>query len=337
MVILVAGSIAIYFAATDKCSYDTIDLLPSPAGNLAIARVWRFCTYDDGAEPVMFALLRSGEHVKKRNVFLSTNQYEGLRWNPLSVFAKWDDNDSLLVAAPEGAVVKDAPIEVSGIHVQYRVYPTDSGTTKIGPSAHEIIKYVDFETKYEMPRGLGLPGPWCSLEVSANDGEFIDRLSLSITARVTLGTGGWNKGKFVYNRAYSTYDFQIVGRDEVEKPGKHATGADVLGFSTGSGRSTLWGYEVNKTGSRAPSGVPMPKWDFAYAPKDPQDLVAMANMIKEGSLAIRVGYWLDDYVVVYSARGPIDKQPIDEFERCVAENHILETPRLGERRFGQGP
>jgi hypothetical protein len=167
MIELVVGSIFVFSIATERCVYNTIDSLPSPTGKLSIARVERSCTYDEADEPVMFALIREGERFEKRNVFLSTDQYQGLRWGALGVFAKWIDNDDLLVAAPEGAVLKAAPIEISGVHVQYGVYPIDSGSTRDGSSVRGIKRNVDFETRYEMNNGIGLPGAGCSLEVSA--------------------------------------------------------------------------------------------------------------------------------------------------------------------------
>ena len=60
----------------------------------------------------------------------------------------------------------------------------------------------------------------------------------------------------------------------------------------------------------------------------PHDIVSIAEKLKAGSVAIRVGFWLDNEVVVFSGEKPADQKQIEMFERCITENHIFDTPRI---------
>ena len=82
-------------------------------------------------------------------------------------------------------------------------------------------------------------------------------------------------------------------------------------------------YDLNYPGTRAPSGVPAPKWDFGYSPKDPRDIMSIAEKIKDGTIAVRVGFWLDNKVVVYSGERPTDQKSIEMFERCINDNDFF--------------
>jgi hypothetical protein len=176
----------------------------------------------------------------------------------------------------------------------------DSDKTKDEYQRRQVEKRVRFEPRFRMIVGIGVPSIGCQLDVSAYDGEYLDQLSLSIAART------------------SGYYFNIFSRDEIHR--RHATGADVVEFSPKDGRSTLMTYNVNYPGTA-------PKWDFGYNPKDPHDIMSIAEKIKDGTIAIRVGFWLDNEVVVYSGEKPTDLKPIEMFEQCINEHHIFDAPR----------
>jgi hypothetical protein len=259
-------------------------------------------------------------------VFLVSNDYEGVR-SSLSIFTKWIDDHNLLVAAPEGSNLRTMRNEFDDVHIQYAFYPIDSDKTKDQKLRRQMEKKVRFEPEFSMDHGIGVPGIGCHLTASARDKEYFDNLSLHLTARTTFAINANDRGKIVLNEAYSTYDFQLTARDEIERPDKHVTGADVVGFAPKDGKSKLWARDLNYPGVRAPNGLPMPKWYFAFNPTDPHDIVSISNKIEAGDISVQLSYWLDNNVVVYSAEKPTDKAPIKDFVRCVNENHIFDTPR----------
>ncbi|MHB8849152.1 MAG: hypothetical protein ACYC43_12015 [Burkholderiales bacterium] len=328
-----AGVVALSLSrfSTEECRYYIVDSLSSPMGNMYFVRTIKYCTNDDETErPMMFALLRSGAKFDMRNVFLTSADYEGIH-TPLSIFPKWIDDHNLLIAAPEGSKLKTLRSELDGIHIQYAYYPIDSNKTKNEYLRRQVEKKVHFESKFSIDHGIGVPGIGCNLTVSAHDGEHLDELNLNMTARTTFAVKVLQPPdyrKTVLEEAYSAYDFQIYDRDEVERPDKHATAADVVGFEPKYGRSMLEMIDFNYPRTIAPSGAIAPKWSFGYNPKDPHDIVAIAEKIKGGTFAIRVGYWMDNEVVVYSGGMPDDPKPIVMFEQCINENHIFDTPRL---------
>jgi len=323
--------LGVLFHVTEKCSYQEADRLPSPTGRLAVVRTQRFCTYDEDV-PTRFVLLLSGAPFDEKKTFLKSSDYDGAR-SPFGIFAKWIDDSNLLVAAPEGALLKTAPSEFDGIHIQYAVYPLDSGTTRNDNLKKLIEKTVIFEPSFGTNNGVGVPGIGCLLTANAIDGEYLDELSLDLSARTTFAVKAFDAQRgTVLHKAYSSYDFQISARDEVVRPDNHATGADVVGFTPKDGKSRLWTYLAFPPGIKQPNGKPMAKWIFGYTPTNPHDVISIAEELKSGSLTIRVGYWLDDNVVVYSMGRPTDREKIDEFEQCISDNHIFDTPLFGESR-----
>jgi hypothetical protein len=319
-----------YFTISNKCDFYTVDSLPSPKGELFVARVEKRCTRDHDTPPMMFALLHPGEQLGSRSMFLTSADYEGIgngeylgAGPPLSVFAKWIDERNLVVAAPEGSALKKGRNNFRGVHIQYSFYPTGSDKTKDEYLRRQIEKSVRFEPRFRMDDGIGVPGIGCLLDLTAYDGQYMDQLSLSMVARTIFPVKS-NRG---LEEAYSVYGFQIVARDEIQRPDKHATGAEVIGFAPKDGRSKLWISDFNYPGTRAPSGVPAPKWDFGYNPKDPHDIMSIAEKTKDGTVAIRVSFWLDNEVVVYSGEKRTDQKPIEMFEQCIKENRIFDTPR----------
>lgn len=330
-VALIAIGVEGYQINNNKCSYTNIDALPSPSGNFSIVRAEKHCTGDEDIAPIMFALLHSGEKVSKGSVFLTSEDYDSTV-SPLSIFPKWIDDHNLLIAAPEGSSLKTMRTEFDGLHIHSAYYPTDSDKTKDENLRRQVEKRVHFKPEFSIDHGFGgISGVGCNLTVSAHDGEYLDELELHMTARTTFPVNAmkfngekWNK---VLEEAYSQYDYQIYDLDAVERPDKHATGADVVGFAPKDGRSKLEMSDFNYPRQRAPSGVPMIKWGFGYNPKDPHDIENITEKIKVGAFAVRVGYWLDNEVVVYSGEKPDDQKPIEMFEQCINQNHIFDTPR----------
>lgn len=325
--LIVLGAVFLQGAsAIEKCSYEAIDTLPSPTGKWSIQRTRKYCPSDTDASPILFSLLPAGGQFNKKNIFLMSTDYEKLRYDPLSIFAKWIDDDNLLIAAPEGSQLRAARRELKGINIQYAVYPLASENTKDEPLRQQVKKKVNFEARFRVNHGVGLPGIGCRLEISARDENYVDQLILDLTARKTFAIKATDvNGKEVLAKAYSAYDFQIRGVDEIERPDKHATSAEVVGFAPKEGKSTLWDYDLGNPGAKAPNGMLMHKWDFVYTPKEPRDLITIANKIKMNNLAIRVSYWLDNVDVVYFGK-QIDQTPIQQFEQCINDNHIFDTP-----------
>jgi hypothetical protein len=304
-----------------------------------VLRTQRFCPSDEDAPPIFFALLPFGAPFDEKKTFLKgsdydlkISDYDGVR-SSFGIFAKWIDDDNVLVAAPEGALLKTAPSEFEGVHIQYAVYPLDPGTTRNDNLKKLIEKKVIFEPSFGVNNGVGVPGIGCLLNVKTFDGEYLDELSLDLSARATFAVKAFDAQRgAVLNKAYSSYDFQISARDEIARQDNHATGAEVVGFTPKDGKSRLWTYAVFLPRVKQPNGKPMAKWIFGYTPTDPHDVISIAQELKSGSLNIRVGYWLDDNIVVYSMERPADPQKIDEFEQCIIDNHIFDTPLFGESR-----
>lgn len=69
----------------------------------------------------------------------------------------------------------------------------------------------------------------------------------------------------------------------------------------------------------------------------PHDIVSIAEKLKAGSVAIRVGFWLDNEVVVFSGEKPADQKQIEMFERCITENHILIHRELEQPHHRKAP
>jgi hypothetical protein len=330
LIAILMAVVLLHSIINNKCSYNIFDDLPSPMGNLSIVRTEKNCSNDQDTPPMMFALLRSGEQLDEGRVFLTSAGYEGLQ-SSLSIFPKWIDDHNLIIAAPEGSSLRTMRTEFDGVHIHYVNYPIDSNKVKDEYLRLQVEKRIHFKPKFSIDHGFGgIPGIGCHLTISAHDGEYLDELELDLTARATYAVKARQPpdyNKTVLHEAYSGYDFQIVARDEIERPDKHATGADVIGFTQNDGISmrgvTGWNYPRTK----APSGVPMPKWQFGHNPKNPQDIVTIAKKIQAGTIAIRVGFWLDNKVVVYSGEKPDDQKPIEMFEQCINENQIFDTPR----------
>jgi hypothetical protein len=323
-----------YSIITNKCENYTVDIVPSPTGRLSVVRVEHRCSTDEDARPLIFALLRPGERIERKDVFLIVDheQLTGadsrVLWSPLSIFAKWIDERNLLIAAPEGSTLKKGQTEFRDVQIQYAFYPMDSDKTKDEYLRQQVEKTVSFEPRFRMDDGIGVPGIGCHLDITAYDGEYLDQLSLSLDGRTTFAVKAIDRGKIVLNEAYSGYNFQIVARDDIQRTDKHATDADVVGFAPKDGRSTLWIYDLNYPSAKAPNGTPVPKWYFGYNPKNSHDIMSIAEKIKDGTIAVRVGFWLDNEVVVYSGGGkPTDQKPVEMFEQCINENRIFDTPR----------
>jgi hypothetical protein len=313
----------------NDCSFYTIDSLPSPSKGLSLARVEKRCSGDTETTPVLFALLPPGAAVQGKDIFLTARAYEARTgdkavWAPLVVFGKWVSEKAAIIAAPVGSGLDTSRSEFNGVRIQYASYPIEASGTKDEQLTHLVEKKLVFESKFETTKGFGTPADGCTLTISGHDGEYVDRLSWVLRARINYA--------YDSRPAFSSYDFLVLGRDEIEKPDKHATIANAIGFSPKEGKSTLWAYDLNYPGIKAPAGGPVPKWQFGYIPKNPRDLIAMAESARNGIFALEVNYWLDDDIVRYSAVGPIDPGQVDAFEHCIAENRIFDTPPLSKGR-----
>ena len=186
-----------------------------------------------------------------------------------------------------------------------------------------ILKKIVFEPSFGVIDSAGGPDVGCLLTVNARGGEYLDELSLYLSARRWIAVTGFDadKGTPIKN-VFSSVDFQISARDETARPpDKYATGAEVVGFAPEAGK--IGNYILRPAGEEQPNCKP--KWIFGYTPENPHDIVSIANELRSGSLLIRVGYWLDDIVVVYAMEHLVDAQPIDAFERCVADHHLFVT------------
>jgi len=328
--VVILGSIAISFRMSNKCSYEEVDRLPSPTGRQTVVRTQRSCTWDEAPSPVLFSLLPPGAPFDEKKTFFKTSDYPDTISNSFGVFARWIDDNNLLVAAPVPARLNTAPSAFDGIHIQYGVYPLDAGTTRNDHLQRVIEKKVIFEPSFDVNDRAEVQGVGCLLTANAAGGEYLDELSLYLSARRWIGVTNFdaNKGTPVKG-VISSFDFQIFARDEtVRPPDKYATGAEVVGFAPEDGK--IGNLIVRPPGEKQPNGKP--KWTFGYTPANPHDVIAIAEELRSGSLTIRVGYWLDDIVVLYSMQNPIDAQPIDEFERCIADKHLFDTPSVGKSR-----
>jgi hypothetical protein len=326
MIIIIIFS---YLTISNKCDFYTIDSLPSSNGRLSVARAEERCSRDEDERPIMFALLFPGERIGGKSVFLKSTVYKVARsagYQPLSIFPKWIDEHNLLIAAPEGSALKNGRNKFRGVHIQYDFYPMDSDKIKDEYLRRQVEKRERLEPRFRLDHGIGLRGIGCNLDVTAYDGEYLDQLELSMAARTTFASKASDRGKIILNPAYSTFVFNISARDEIQRPDKHATGADVIEFAPKDGRSRLILYSANYPNIKAPNGRPAPKWQFGYRPKSPNDIISIAEKLKSGTIAIRVGFWLDNEVVVYSGE-PIDQKPIEMFEQCIKDNRIFDTPR----------
>ncbi|MBF0611046.1 MAG: hypothetical protein G8345_04770 [Magnetococcales bacterium] len=311
----------------DGCSYRKIDALPSPMINWSIERTRVSCSNDTEGSQIFFSMLRPGEAFKKEKVFFKTNNSE-VKWGALSVFAKWMDDQHLLIAAPEGANLQTMPSEVNNVSIQYVYYPLDSDKSKDWELKKQIDRKVQLKTVFKQDKGFGARGVGCNLIVSAYDRQNLDKLELFLTARMTYATRAYDQKleKSVLNEAYSSYSYQVIGWDRLPRPEKRVTGAEVLGFSPQDGKSTLWTYYYNEPLEKSISGTLPPKWGFGYRPDDPQDILSMARQVKSGTAAIRLNYWLDSEIFLYTGE-PEDQIPIDMFEKCINDNTIFDFPR----------
>jgi hypothetical protein len=285
---------------------------------------------DEAPSPILFSLLPPRAPFDEKKTFLKTSDYADTIWHSFGVFAKWIDDDNLLIAAPEGARLSTAPSEFDGIHIQYGDYPLDVEKTRNDDLKKVIEKRVTFEPSFDANDGAGVAGVRCLLTVHALHGEYLDVLSLDLSARRWLGVTDFDaKTGTLLKGVLSSFDFQISARDEtVRPPVKYATGAEVIGFAPKDGK--IGNFIVRPPGEKQPDGKP--KWIFGYTPANPHDVISIAEELRRASLTIRVGYWLDDIVVLYSMEHPVDAQPINAFERCIADHHLFDTPLHGQGR-----
>jgi hypothetical protein len=342
VVAAIFGTVLVSFHLTEKCTYKEVDRLPSPTGRLTVVRTQRSCTWDEAPSPILFfSLLPPGAPFDEKKTFFKTSDYAETISNPSRVFARWIDGNDLLIAAPDDAAFTHAPTsalsarlsaalsEFDGIHIQYGVYPLDAGTTRNDGLKKVIEKRVIFEPTFGVNDEDGAPGVGCSLRVDALHGEYLDELSLYLTADRWIGAKNFDavRGTMV-NGVLSSIGFEISAWDKtVRSPDKYATRAEVAGF--GEDDDKIWEIFLVPPGRKQPDGKP--KWIFTFAPPN-RDVIAIAEELRRGSLTIRVGYWLDDIVVVYTMDRPIDPQPIDAFERCIADNHLFDPPSAEKSR-----
>jgi hypothetical protein len=328
-VVIMAFALRSLLPDGNGCSFYPMDSLPSPSKGLSLARVEKRCSSDIETPSLSFALLPPGAAVRVKDIFLTARVYEATTgdvsvWEPRVVFGKWVSEKAVIIAAPEGSGIDTSRSEFNGVHIDYASYPIEASGTKDEHMTHVVEKKFVFEGKFKTDEKYPMPGAGCELTISGRDGEYVDLLSWSLRARITYA--------YDSHPAFSSYDFLVLARDEIEKPDKHAIIANAIGFSPKEGKSTLWAYDLNYPGIKAPSGVPTPKWQFGYIPKNPRDLIAMAESARNGTFALEVNYWLDDEIVRYSAVGPIDPRQINAFEHCIAENRILDAPQLSKGR-----
>jgi hypothetical protein len=318
MALALMGVLRLY----NSCSFYTIDSLPSPSKGFSLARVEKRCSADIETQPIFFALLSPGAAVRENDIFLTVRAYEArigevAVWSPLMVFGKWISENTVRIAAPEGSGLNTSRTEFHGVRIQYAFYPIETSKTNDERLTHIVEKKLAFESKFKTNTGYGTPGAGCELIISGRDGEYADQLYWLLRARIQHAVRWYP--------AFSSYDFLIVLHNEIEKPGNHATIAKAIGFSPEEGKSTLWAYGLNYPRID-------PNWQFGYIPKNPRDLIAMAESVRNGSFVLEVNYWLDDHIVRYSTAGPIDPRQIDEFENCIEENRIFDTPPLSKDR-----
>lgn len=331
--VIIIGWGSYYYLTVDaKYHYRTVDILPSPTGGLTVHRVEKWLpSYVERVEStLMFALLRPGEQFNNKKVFLTTA--DNLDTLPsLRIFAKWTDEHNLLIAAPEGSILNNRQNVFDDVHIQYLFYPMDADKTKDEDQRRKIEKRVRFDSKFsQRNHGFAIPGHQCQLDLSAYDGEYLDNLSVSIEARTTFAHNAYDRGNIVLQNAYSEYYITISAHDEAERTNRHVTTAEVAGFSQKDGKATLFSFAYPD--SKVFSGTFRPNWKAYYDPQNPQDLLSITQQIKNGTFAVRVGYWLDNEVVVYSGEKPSNREPIEMFEQCINENRILDTPRYPRRQ-----
>jgi hypothetical protein len=313
------------------CENFKVDDLPSPSRHLLIDRSENRCANEIHTSALLFSLLRTGEPFNERRVFASSTGQGGNR-SPLTVFSKWIDDTHLVVATPEGSTLDIAQSELDGVHIQYTSYPLDATRTKENNLKREIAKKVIFESTFDKTAGVGTSGVGCNLSASAYDGEYIDNLEIALSARKTFATESWSGDKVEKNKAYSVFDFQIRARDQIERPGIHATGADIIGFTPKNGKSRLWSYDVSYPQSKTVDGNPRSKWYFAYTPTDPHDLISIAEQLRIGNISIRTGYFLDNKIVIYTSEKSTNQGSIEKFEKCILDNKIFDIPQFGSTK-----
>jgi hypothetical protein len=329
-ILVSALSVSLYIANDNNCSLYIVDRLQSPNRKLSIVRAEKRCNNDETSRPLMFALLRSGEKFSSQRVFLTSKSDDGIN-DPLSIFPKWIDDNNLLIVAPEGNTLKTIWNEFGGIHIKYEYYPADSNKVNDIQKIQYVKKKSHFESKFSIDHGYGTPGVGCHLTITSHDGQDLDELEINLTARKTFSVKSLKPPKYkvaVVENAYSSYYFQIDARDKVDRPDKHVTGANIIGFSSKDGELLSQTVNFNYPHTKTPSGKPMPKWEFSFIPKDPHDIVSIANMIKTGNIMLQLSYWQDNKIVIYSSTKLNNSKPIEIFEQCIEENHIFETSPL---------
>ncbi len=219
-------------------------------------------------------------------------------------YYKWLDDSTLLIATPEGSKLDTTLHEFNGVHLQYAYYPEDPDTPQIVGSQKIFTKKAAFTSRLEVQHNVGLPGVACNLNMTAPDGEYINNVSLRISAARQYLHGN------LEHAPENVYSVLIPINGDAEKSLGHRTGVKLQGFSPK--------HEYFKRGATL---VKAPLGNFAL--NGQEEFLSLMHKLKSGDLHVKVGFWLDNAEVIYTNAVPKNLSAIKAFEQCIDQNHIF--------------
>ena len=255
----------------------------------------------------------------------TSSQYIPFKWVGEDVVFKWLDDSNLLIAAAEGNdqgtkaekefdAEGNTPAEFNGVKLHYGYYTYEPDTPRIAGSQKIFTKSVTFSYRFKPFHNRGEPSNECDLFMTAPDGDYIHNISLRISAAQLYPNGEWQ------HTPKTNFSINIGADKEVRQSLGFATGAKVENFSPNNGKPIMG--RIYKTGMW-PHTHPARGWDLVYLLQDQNDLQTIIHKIKNGSLHVKVGFWLDNAEVIYTSTAPSDASSVEAFERCIKENKIF--------------
>lgn len=243
--------------------------------------------------------------------------------SPISqhVLFKWLDGSHLLIAARHEDEIPKKPDHFQNVRLSYTLYSDDPDQSR-NPETRTVIKrHADFRYQFEKADGVGLPGVRCLLRLTVDDqDENLEQLSLTVEAHKTSRANAlrMNGGRWV-NEVVPEASFGSITagvHQNYEKPVKLVTAASFSSLKTASLEDRNFKPLQMAPGRNAPS------WQMVWN-LDQSQLKSALTEIKSGSVTTKLGFWLENLEIIYTAGAPDNLTEISDFERCISDNAIF--------------
>jgi hypothetical protein len=156
--------------------------------------------------------------------------------------------------------------------------------------------------------------------MTALDGDYLNHLLLQLAALREFEIKGTQLDGYKIQPEAVVSTVNISTDKETRQSLGSATGAQVEKFSPTEGKPMM---DRSFKQIRSPSQSPVADWHLSYQLQGHNNLQAIINNIKQGTLHVTVGFWLDNAKVIYTSAAPRDVSAVDAFEHCIKDNKIF--------------